>query len=200
MQSIYNQIEGRIRGLGLGTILFPDDFTDIGSSEAVRIALMRLCKVGVVIRVAHGIYSYPKIDTKWGSGIIQPSIEDIAKAVAKRDKVRIMPTGTYVLNALGLSTQVPANVVFVTDGSARRISIGKGKGILFKHTSEMRNFAFQSEMMMMLVAALREIGESNITTEQMVVLKKHLQTISAEDFNHDIQLAPVWVRKKLTSL
>lgn len=200
MQSVYNQIEGRIRGLGLGTIIFPDDFTDIGSSEAVRIALMRLCKVGVVIRIAHGIYCYPKIDTKWGSGIIQPSIEEIAKAVAKRDKVRIMPTGAYVLNALGLSTQVPANVVFVTDGSARRISIGKGKGILFKHTSEMRNFAFQSEMMMMLVAALREIGESNVTTEQMAVLKKHLQTISTEDFNHDIQLAPVWVRKTLTSL
>lgn len=195
MQSVYNQIEDRIRGLGPGTILFPDDFTDIGSSEAVRIALMRLCKVGVVIRVAHGIYCYPKIDTKWGSGLIQPSIEEIAKAVAKRDKVRIMPTGTYVLNALGLSTQVPANVVFITDGSARRISIGKGKGILFKHTSEMRNFAFQSEMMMMLVAALREIGEGNVTTEQMAVLKKHLQTISQEDFNHDIQLAPVWVRK-----
>ncbi|MDD3200476.1 MAG: DUF6088 family protein [Bacteroidales bacterium] len=199
MQSIYNQIEDRIRRMDRGAILFPDDFTDIGSSEAVRIALMRLCKVGVVIRVAHGIYCYPKIDTQWVSGIIQPSIEDIANAVAKRDKVRIMPTGAYVLNILGLSTQVPANVVFVTDGSARRISIGKGKGILFKHTSEMRSFAFKSEMMMMLVAALREIGQENVTAEQIAILKKHLQTISHEDYYHDIQLAPVWVRKTLAS-
>lgn len=200
MQSIYNQIEDRILRQERGAILFPDDFTDIGSSEAVRIALMRLCKAEVIIRVAHGIYCYPRIDTKWGGGIVQPSIEDIAIAVAKRDKVRIMPTGAYVLNALGLSTQVPANAVFVTDGSARRISIGKGRGILFKHTSEMRNFAFQSEIMMMLVAALREMGEGNISVEQMAILKKHLQTVSQEDINHDMQLAPVWVRKILLSL
>lgn len=77
-----------------------------------------------------------KVDRKWGSGIIPPSIEEIAEAIAKRDKVRIAPTGAYVLNKLGLSTQIPANVVFVTDGSGRRVSIGKGKGILFKHTSE----------------------------------------------------------------
>lgn len=200
MQSIYNQIEDKIIRKERGAIIFPDDFTDIGSSEAVRIALMRLCKAEVIIRVAHGIYCYPRIDTKWGGGIVQPSIENIAIAVAKRDKVRIMPTGAYVLNALGLSTQVPANAVFVTDGSARRISIGKGRGILFKHTSEMRNFAFQSEIMMMLVAALREMGEGNITVEQMAILKKHLQTVSQEDINHDMQLAPVWVRKILLSL
>lgn len=200
MQSIYSQIEDKIRELELGTILFPEDFRDMGTSEAVRITLMRLCKSGVIIRVAHGIYCYPIIDTKWGGGVIQPSVEDIAKAIAKRDKARIIPTGAYVLNTLGLSTQVPANVVFVTDGSARRISIGKGKGILLKHTSEMRNFAFQSEMMLMLVAAMREIGEGNETTEQKAIMKKHVQTVSQEDFKHDIQLAPVWVRKTLTSL
>jgi hypothetical protein len=200
MQSVYNQIENRIQSYKRGVILFPDDFADLGSSEAVRIALMRLCRAGVIIRVAHGIYCFPKLDTKWGNYIIQPSVDDIAKAVAKRDKVRIIPTGAYVLNILGLSTQVPANVVFVTDGSARRISIGKGKGILFKHTSEMRTLAFKSEMMMLLITAIREIGEGNITSEQIEILKKHKQTISQDEFNTDIQLAPVWVRKILIAL
>ena len=147
--------------------------------------------------VAQGIYCFPKIDTKWGSGIISPSIEEIAENIAKRDKVRIAPSGAYVLNLLGLSTQIPANVVFVTDGSARRISLGSNKGILFKHTSEMRIFAYRSRLMLYLVTAMREIGENNITDEHLKIIQTHLQNVAAEDFNKDIQLAPVWVRKKL---
>lgn len=147
-----------------------------------------------------GIYYYPKIDTKWGSGIIPPSIEDIAESIAKRDKVRIAPTGAYVLNLLGLSTQIPANIVFVTDGSQRRVSIGKGKGILFKHTSEMRIFAYRSQMMRLIVTALREIGEDNVTEGQIEIIKSHLENVQPEDFQKDIQLAPIWVRKKLSAL
>ena len=153
-----------------------------------------------MIRVAQGIYYYPKVDTKWGSGVIPPSIEEIANGIAKRDKVRIAPTGAYVLNQLGLSTQIPANVVFVTDGSQRRVSIGKGRGILFKHTSEMRIFAYRSHLMMLVVMALREIGEGNVTEQQMMVIKSHLANIPQEEFQKDIQLAPVWVRKILAEL
>lgn len=90
--------------------------------------------------------------------MVPPSVEEIANTIAKRDKVRIAPVGAYVLNILGLSTQIPANVVFVTDGSQRRVSIGKGRGILFKHTSEMRTFAFSSKLMQMIVTAMREIA------------------------------------------
>ena len=167
MQSAFNKIKDKILSSERGELFFPDDFSSFGSSDAVRSALVRLCQSEVIIRVAQGIYYYPKIDSKWGSGIIPPSVEEIANGIAKRDRVRIMPTGAYVLNMLGLSTQVPANVVFVTDGSPRRVSIGKGKGILFKHTSEMRNFAYQSQMMMLLVTAMREIGEGNITSEHV---------------------------------
>ncbi len=197
MQSAFNKIKDKILSSERGELFFPDDFSSFGSSDAVRSALVRLCQSEVIIRVAQGIYYYPKIDSKWGSGIIPPSVEEIANGIAKRDRVRIMPTGAYVLNMLGLSTQVPANVVFVTDGSPRRVSIGKGKGILFKHTSEMRNFAYQSQMMMLLVTAMREIGEGNITSEQFEIIKTHLEKVSTEEFQNDIQLAPIWVRKTL---
>ena len=149
-------------------------------------------------RVADCICCYPRVDSKWGSGIIPPSIEEIAEDIAKRDKVRIAPTGAYVLNKLGLCTQIPATVVFVTDGSGRRVSIGKGKGILFKHTSEMRIFAFRSTLMHLIVTALREIGEQTVTEEQMAVIRKHLEHVSEEDYQKDIQLAAIWVRKKLS--
>ena len=200
VQSAYNEIKRKVESSKRGKLFFPDDFSSFASSDSVRAALVRLCRAGTIIRVAQGIYCYPRVDTKWGSGIILPSIEEIAEGIAKRDKVRIAPTGAYVLNKLGLSTQVPANVVFVTDGSGRRVSTGKGKGILFKHTSEMRTFAYRSYMMQLIVTALREIGENNVTEEQMNKIKSHLTNIPREDFLKDIQLAPVWVRKKLSVL
>ena len=196
-RSAYNEIKRKVTSSKRGTLFFPDLFAHTASSDAVRSALVRLCRDGDIIRVAQGIYCYPKIDTKWGSGVIPPSIEDIANGIAKRDKVRIAPTGAYVLNILGLSKQVPANIVFVTDGSSRKVSVGKGNGIIFKHTSEMRTFAYKSKLMLLIVMALREIGEENITEQQMNIIKAHLEKGPVEDFQNDILLAPVWVRKNL---
>ena len=196
-QSTYNDIKNQVESSDRGTLFFPDTFASTGSSDAVRSALVRLCENGILIRVAQGIYYYPKIDTKWGTGIIPPSIEEIAEGIARRDKVRIAPTGAFALYQLGLSTQIPANIVFITDGSPRRVTIGKGRGILFKHTSEMRIFAYQSQLMALIVTALREIGETNVTREQLDIVKKHLENVSEQDFAHDIQLAPIWVRKSL---
>ena len=91
--SAYTTIKNKIDSSERGTLFFPDDFAAFGSSDAIRSALVRLCRNETLIRVAQGIYYYPKIDTKWGSGIIPPSIEEIAGGIAKRDKVRIAPTG-----------------------------------------------------------------------------------------------------------
>lgn len=196
-QSAYSEIRRKVVSSKRGSLFFPDNFALTGTSDAVRSALVRLCRDGALMRVAQGIYCYPKIDTKWGSGVIPPSVEEIAYGIAKRDKVRIAPSGAYVLNQLGLSTQVPANVVFVTDGSPRRVSIGKGKGIQFKHTSEMRTFAYSSKLMLLIVTALREIGEDHVTEEQMGIIRQHLEKVPQKEFQKDILLAPVWVRKKL---
>jgi len=198
--STFNAIKKQVETSQQGTLFFPEGFASAGTSDGVRSALVRLCREGTLVRVAQGIYYYPKMDTKWGSGMIPPSIEEIANEIAKRDRVRIAPTGTYVLNQLGLSTQIPANAVFLTDGSQRKVSIGKGKGILFKHTSEMRIFAYRSPLMRMVVTAMREIGEGNITAEQMEILKSHLANVSQEDYQNDIKLAPIWVRKKLSAI
>ncbi len=197
-QSTYNDIKHQVELSQRGTLFFPDSFSSLGSSDAVRSALVRLCQNNILIRVAQGIYYYPKVDTKWGSGLIPPSVEEIALGIAARDKVRIAPTGSYALYQLGLSTQIPANVVFITDGSQRRVSIGKGRGIFFKHSSNMRMFAFQSQLMALIVAAMREIGQDNVSIDQMTIIKNHLAQVSHDDYNHDIQLAPIWVRNTLT--
>ena len=121
-------------------------------------------------------------------------------AIARRDHSRIVPTGDYALNSLGLSTQVPANAVYLTDGSPRRISVGKGHGIMFKHTSELKALSFRSNLMMRIVSAMRAIGEGKITDEQKRILKEHIKNVEEGDYNEDIKLAPAWVRKELIAL
>ena len=187
----------RLRGKGRGAIVFQQDYAECGAPAAVKTAFFRLYTAGVLVRLAHGIYYYPKEDKEYGLGIIYPSVEDIAQAIAKRDKAKIVPTGAYALNRLGLSTQIPMNVVFLTNGAPRRIKIGDGHGILFKHSYSGKNFAYKSELMMLVVTAMRTIGETKLTEKEKNVLIDHVRTISDSEFNHDIKLAPAWVRKIL---
>lgn len=194
------QIHDLIMRFPKGTIFFPEDFSFVGSTRMISSSLVRLCNEQVIIRLGQGVYCYPKIDEKWGLGIITPSIEEIAQAIAERDKARIIPTGSYALNKLGLSQQLQANVVFYTDGSPRRVNIGKGKGILFKRTSQMKQFAYKSQLMQLIVSAMREIGKEHVTESEMQIIQEHLKNVSETDFNHDVALAPEWVQKALKSI
>ena len=196
----YEYIKRSIEDSGRGHIFFPDDFSAEESSDTIRSALVRLCDDNFIIRLAQGIYCYPVIDNKWGMGIMYPSIDDMAQALVKKDKCRIAPTGSAALNALGISTQMPANVVYYTDGSPRTISIGNGRGLLFKRTTDMKRFAYKNETMQLIVVALREIGNGRVSNKDKEIISKHLRDVSDEDFNHDLILAPAWVKKKLKEL
>lgn len=194
------QIRKAIEASPRGSIFFPEDFSYTGGEKMVGVSLIRLCEEKLIIRVAQGIYCYPKIDEKYGMGVLMPSLETVAEAIAKRDHSKIVPTGTYALNRLGLSTQLQANVVYYTNGSPRRINVGNGRGILFKRTSEMKKFSFQNEVMQLIVAALREIGNGKVTEQEIEIIKERLALVNNADFNHDITLAPVWVKKLLKEI
>ncbi len=200
MESIAHQIESAIESLGRGSFIFPADFASSGMPDAVTKSLQRLKSNGKLIRVAHGIYYYPKIDRHYGLGIIPPTTEETAYAIAKRDKARICPTGSFALNALGISTQVPGNVVFITDGAPRKINVGKGKGILFKHSDESRNFAYESKEMQLIVAALRELGEDGVNEDALAKIRSVVTSVNRTQFNNDIALAPAWIRKILLTI
>jgi hypothetical protein len=199
MLSIDDNIIAKAKKCGRGKVYFVSDFAQYGESKSVQKALERLVKTETLLRLARGIYYYPKIDKTLGLGILYPSWEDIAFAIAKRDKARIVPTGVYALNRLGLSTQVPMNFVFLTDGTPRRINTGKGKGILFKHTAP-KNLAFHSEIVMLIVFALKEIGKDNVSKEQFERLKYILQQAPKELFLQDVKLMPAWIKSLITSL
>lgn len=179
---------------GRGVMASPLDYAGYGDSKAVQKAFERLTATGKLIRVARGIYCYPKIDKVLGLGILFPTIEEIAVAIARRDKAKIVPTGAYALNKLGLSTQLPMNVVYLTDGSPRKVKLEGNRGIQFKHTAK-KNLAFQNEIAMLLTFALREIGENNINDTQLAHVRNLVKTIPFENIKKDFALIPAWIRK-----
>jgi hypothetical protein len=199
MQSIEDKIINKIKKCGRGKEFFVSDFAVYGEGKSVSKALSNLVKKQVLIKLATGIYYYPKIDKKLGLGVLYPSLDSVAEAIAKRDKARIVPTGLYALNRLGLSTQVPANYVFLTDGSPRRIKIGNGKGILLKHTAP-KNLAFKNDLAMLITFALKEITQEKITQEHLYRLKYVLQQAPKEHILQDTKLMPAWIKKLILKL
>jgi hypothetical protein len=191
MQSIHIQIEQLIFRNGRGKLVFPADFQHIGTVENVKKVLLRLEQRNTLVRIAHGIYLYPKQDKELG--LLYPSEEEIAKAIAKRDKARIIPTGVQALNKLGFSTQVPLKVVYLTDGAPRTVQIGK-RTIKFKKTTP-KNLLVKGEVTGLIIQALREIGKENVTNEQLDKLKKLLKKESKTILEHDARLAPSWIAK-----
>jgi hypothetical protein len=144
--------------------------------------------------MAHGIYLYPKVDKELG--ILYPSTEDIAKAIARRDKARIVPTGIHALNKLGLSTQVPLKVVYLTDGAARSIKVGK-RTITFKKTTP-KNLMTKGEISSLVIQALKTIGRSKVDEKTLRKIRSILKNESQEQIIHDARLSPAWINKILT--
>src|SRR5512142_2593478 len=113
-ESIDSRILTRIRGRGRGSVLVPADFLDLGSRQAVDLALHRLVKKGTIRRLARGVYDYPKQHPTLGT--LATPTQEIARALAGRDRTRLQQTEDYAANAMGLSEQVQAKAVFLTDG------------------------------------------------------------------------------------
>ena len=189
--SVQTRIEKKIKSKKKGSILFPSNFNGIGNVEVVKKSLLRLENKKTLMRLAHGIYLYPKQDELLG--VLYPSIEEIANAIAERDKARIIPTGVKALNQLGLSNQIPMNIVFLTDGAPRSIVVGK-RTIKFKKTAP-KNLAVKGKITSLIIQALKEIGKGNVTVEQLEKINNHLKLEKEEIIEHDAKLAPAWISK-----
>lgn len=192
---IESKVADVLKKLPKGNILFVDDFLDFGNSESIKKALFRLTEKELLIRLAHGIYLYPKKDKDLG--ILYPSSEEIAIAIANRDKARIIPTGVQALNKLGLSTQIPLKVVFLTDGAARSVKIGK-RTITFKKTSP-KNLMVKGEISGLVIQALKSIGQNKIENDVLTKLLTTLKKEKKEIILRDAKLAPAWINKILMS-
>lgn len=198
-QSIEKKVLEQIKKGNRGRLLFAGDFVRLGEQKTINKALERLTNEGVILRISRGIYCYPKIDKVLGLGVLYPTLEDIAEAVAKRDKARIVPTGIYALNRLGFSTQIPMNIVYLTDGSERKLNLSNGATIEFRNAAP-KNFAFKSQLAMLLTFAYKNIGKDNIAPEILAHTKELLAKEDRIVIEKDYQLMPAWVSSIIKSL
>lgn len=189
--SLEIQILTKIKKAKGGALFFTDSFTSISNTKAISKALERLVKSGKLQRVATGMYVRPAKDKMLGT--VLPGIEEIAEAVAKRDKARIVPTGSYALYKLGLTTQVPLNVVYYTDASARKIKVGK-QTITFKRSSA-KYLSAIGKISKLVIPALRSIGKDKVTDDEIKKIRELLKKEKPYHLEHDLKLAPAWIRK-----
>jgi len=189
--SIEDKILKKIKKAKRGTLFFSDNFSAFGNAETIRRTLNRLVEAGDIDRVASGIFVRPQIDKIIGK--ITPRIEDIADAIARRDKAKIVPTGAYALNRLGLSTQVPMNIVYLTDGSARKIKAGNYT-ITFIRTSP-KNVAAIGKINRLAIQALKSIGKENVSQKEIEQIQNALMKEKVSYLEHDLRIAPAWIKE-----
>jgi hypothetical protein len=195
-----NIISREIAEMEPGRVFFPSDLAYVGTkSTYVLKVLERENKTGTIHRLAQGIYYYPKVDDKYGLGVIYPSLEDVAERIAERDKVKIAPTGAYAQNILGFSTQVPMNTVYMTNGTSKIIKLRNGHTIKFIHTSQ-KNLAYKNKLLQMLVFALKDIGKDNISENLASRVRDLIQNIPLEKISEDLKLMPAWIKNFILNL
>ena len=131
MQTMRHHILKRIDRFGSGKAFSAKDFLDIASRTTIDVALAELATDGKIRRIRRGLYDVPKFNPTLG-GKLSPDIDQAAQAIARRQRWKIVPEGAWAANLLGLSTQVPAKIMYLTDGPSKEVEIGR-RSIHFKH-------------------------------------------------------------------
>jgi hypothetical protein len=195
-QAIEKSVISRIYGRGKGGVFTPNDFLDLGSRGAVDLSLHRLTKLGTIRRIARGLYYYPESHPLLGE--IAPSIEAVAKALAANEQVKLQPSGAYAANLLRLSEQVPAKVVFLTSGRARKVKLGKL--VVELRPTTPRKMAAAGRTSGLVLAALRYLGKEHITPERIAHLRKTLSSEDRKRLLTDLPSAPAWLHSHIRAI
>jgi len=175
--------------MGRGSVIVPSDFLDLARRPMIDLALHRLAKKKAIRRLARGVYDFPKQHPVLGA--ISPSAETVAQALAGRDRTKLQPSGAYAANALGLSEQVPAKAVFLTDGPSRTVKIGS-MTIQLRRTTP-RNMAAAGQLSGLVIQALRQLGKDHVTPARIDHLKRTIPAEQRRELLKDLKLAPAWM-------
>ena len=177
------------------SLIFASDFAEY-NQDYIGDLLAAYMKEGRLVRLANGVYLKTTV-TRFGP--VYPSPTEIAEAIARRDHAQVLMSGLAAENYFGLSTQIPMKVVFLTSGSARKLTVGNTE-IEFKRGVP-RNFAFKDKILATLCLALKSIGNGHVTEEQQAVLKRFLsEYVKEHDISEDIKLMPQWIQRLLNEI
>jgi len=196
MKSVEDKILRRIRGKPKGWVFTANDFWDYGSAESVRKALKNICDRERINRIARGLYHNPKTHPKLGT--LAPTPEEIVKAIKTKHHTKTQPTGAYAANLLGLSTQVPGKVIFLTDGPDKQLKVGN-RTIQLKNRSP-RSMAGAGTITGLFIQALKHIGQQKFSDQHLKILRSGLSLDQKTKIKKDIRLAPAWIAAVIRKL
>lgn len=188
-KSIESQMLARIVRKGRGAVVTTSDFADLGPRASIDQALSRAVREGRIRRLARGVYDHPRRHPRLG--LLAPSMDDVARALAGRDASRIQPSGAHAANLLGLSDQVPVRAVYLTDGRSRTVQVGRRTVVLKKTTP--RNMATAGRISGTVIQALRWLGRRHVHDRVIATLRKRLRDEDREQLLADIRFAPAWI-------
>lgn len=194
MISTHKNIALRIDQYSGGTLLFPKDFRGLGSEDAIKMSLSRCVDNGILERLAHGIYL--KVNKK--GKMKRPNLESIALSIAKKEHIKIKPSGSSALYKLGWTAHPTRDLIYITDGEPRNILIGE-KRLVFKSTTP-KKLKLSTGISGLLIQALEEIGKNSIDEKIKTEIIKQLSKEKQSVLLADLKLAPAWIYDLLYKL
>ena len=193
--SVPDRLMKRVRASGRGSVFTPSDFLTVAARSSVDQALSRLVKGGQLRRLARGLYDFPKLHPKLGA--LSPAPDDVAHALARETGSQVQIAGARAANALGLSTQVPAQSTYLTDGPSRRVVLGK-RIVDLRHASPKHLIAPGSPAGT-VVQALRHVGPVRAADVAQVAARR-LSANDKKTLASTAVQAPAWMRPTLVSI
>lgn len=197
MQSIDSQVISRIYGHQRGWAFSKNDFVDLGGDAAIRKALSRLEAKGTIRRVIRGMYDYPRISTLLNE-TMGPDLGELAEALARKSGWRLQPSENTALNLLGLSTQVPAQSVYLSDGPSKTYAVGN-RQLIFKKR-RLKESSFKHRESELVVQALKALGQQRIDEKLRQKLSKQWTPELWRKMVRDTKTAPAWVHGIIRSI
>ena len=190
MQTKHNQIVARIEQFGPGKAFSAKDFLDVASRTMIDVTLASLAQSGKIRRVRRGLYDMPKINPALG-GELSPDIDEAARAIARRQRWKIVPEGAWAANLLGLSTQVPAKIIYLTDGPNNEVLIGR-RSIHFKHARPKAMAGLEGKFAL-VVQALRYLGKEGVGAREIETLRRTLSPTEKRRLVKDTRFGVDWI-------
>lgn len=188
-RSVYDKLKRQIEKRPPGAVFVTREFLELGSRAAVDEALSRLAREGVIRRLRRGLYDFPRLHPVLGPVPADP--DQIAAALARKTGSRLQSAGGLAANVLGLSTQVPARAVYLTDGRRRSVQVG-GQTIELRHAAP-RSLAGAGRTEGTVIQALRYLGPEQITTEVIELLRQTLTAREKAALRREAFNAPGWL-------
>ena len=188
MNSAASLIEKTINEAPELTLWHGSDFLDYGKASNVKVVLSRLAEEGKLKRAIDGIYYRPKEVL----GVeVPPSMHDIARKIASLHRWSVVPSGETALNALGLSTQVPSEYIYSSDGPYRDYLVD-GMSLRFRHKST-RFIKGMSYKTALFVEALKALGKENVDESTIKALAQSLGEDEISQILNEAKSAPKWI-------